>query len=102
MYRRLIMDGSRAVRSETASTLAVLLGALGKAVAPHLKALLGPWWLAMHDPYGEAAAASRRAFEASFPAGKRQMDVLLYCRAELMSYLRDQLAATPQQLGDPK
>ncbi|KXZ44895.1 hypothetical protein GPECTOR_61g848 [Gonium pectorale] len=102
MYRRLILDPSRAVRSDAAATLSVLLASLGKAIAPHLKALMGPWWLAMYDPYGDAAAASRAAFAASFPAGRRQLDVVLYCRTELMSYLRDQLAATPQQLGDAR
>nr|BCL66166.1 hypothetical protein [Volvox reticuliferus] len=102
MYNRLVLDSSRTVRSEAANTLSCLLTAMGKAAAPHLKALIGPWFLAMYDPYNDAAEASKSAFINAFPAAQRQMDVLLFCRAEIMSYLKDQLAATPQQLGDAK
>ncbi|GLI62907.1 hypothetical protein VaNZ11_005740 [Volvox africanus] len=102
MYNRLVLDSSRAVRSEAANTLSCLLTAVGKAVAPHLKGLIGPWFLAMYDPYSDAAEASRSAFINAFPAARRQLDVLLFCRTEIMSYLKDQLAATPQQLGDAK
>lgn len=72
MYRKLIMDPSRAVRSETAAVLAVLLGAVGKAVAPHLKALMGPCWLAQHDPHADAAAATRSAFQVRECAARRR------------------------------
>ncbi|GFR43125.1 hypothetical protein Agub_g4131 [Astrephomene gubernaculifera] len=102
VYSRLILDSSRVVRQDTAATLATVLQLLGKAVAPQLKSLMGPWWLAMHDTYPDAADASRAAFAAMFPEPRRQLDVVLYCRNELVLYLMDQLAATPQQLGDPR
>lgn len=102
MYKRLIMDSSHIVRSETATTLTCLVKALGRAVAPHLKSVLGPWFLAMHDPHSDAASGSSSAFRLAFPAARRQLEVVLYCRAELLTYLKDHLLATPQQLGDPK
>lgn len=65
LHRRLVLDHSRAVRSEAAATLGCLVAALGKGLAPSLKQLMGPWWLAMHDPYGEAAATSRGALQVA-------------------------------------
>ncbi|KAG2437620.1 hypothetical protein HYH02_011259 [Chlamydomonas schloesseri] len=109
-YRRLILDPSRAVRSEAAATLSAFVAAAGKATAPHLRALMGPWWLAQHDPYAEAAMQSRAAFSAAFPGSgsgsgsgsRRQLEVLLHCRSQLVAYLRDMMAAAPAQLGDPR
>nr|ADF43172.1 294687m [Chlamydomonas reinhardtii] len=105
-YRRLVLDASRAVRSEAAATLAAFLTAAGKATAPHLRSLMGPWWLAQHDPHADAAAQSRAAFSAAFPSSgsgsRRQLEVLLHCRLQLAAYLRDMMAAAPAQLGDPR
>mgnify|MGYP001807109634 CR=1 FL=1 len=105
-YRRLVLDASRAVRSEAAATLAAFLTAAGKATAPHLRSLMGPWWLAQHDPHADAAAQSRAAFSAAFPSSgsgsRRQLEVLLHCRLQLAAYLRDMMTAAPAQLGDPR
>lgn len=68
MYRKLIMDPSRTVRSETAAVQRAFLGVVGKAVAPHLRALIGPWWLAQHDPHADAAATTRVAFQVCVKA----------------------------------
>lgn len=40
--------------------------------------------------------------QASFPTARKQLDALLYCRTELLSYLKEQLTATPAALGDPR
>jgi hypothetical protein len=63
MYSRLSTDSSRSVRAEAATTLGQLAQAAGKALAPHLKSLIGPWWVAQFDPHGEAAAAARSGFQ---------------------------------------
>ncbi len=103
-YRRLSLDPSRAVRSEAAATLSTFVTVAGKATAPHLRSLMGPWWLAQQDPYAEAAMQSRAAFAAAFSgsASRRQLEVLLHCRSQLVMYLRDMMAAAPAQLGDPR
>lgn len=63
MYRRLVSDGNRGVRAEAAAVLGALAAAVGKAIAPQLRGLMGPWWVAQFDPYSDAAAAARSAFQ---------------------------------------
>ncbi|PRW55988.1 E3 ubiquitin- ligase listerin [Chlorella sorokiniana] len=102
LFGRLVMDGSRAVRAEACHVTAALAAAVGRGIAPLLKSLLPPLWLAQFDAYGEAAAAARGAFAAAFPAAAKQREALLFCRAEVLQLLSDNLASTPQSLGDAK
>lgn len=59
LFKRLSMDPNRSVRSEAAAALVAITTPLGKALAPHLKSLMGPWLMATFDAYGEAAATAR-------------------------------------------
>jgi hypothetical protein len=101
-YRLLVMDASRAVRAEAAGTLGEVLRRAGRAVAPHLRPLAGPLWLAQHDPHAPAAAASRAAFAEAFPSPAKRTAALLHARASLAAYLTEALTASAAQLGDPR
>lgn len=57
---------------------------------------------ACHNPHPANRADDGDALQAAFPSPRKQLDVLLYCRGELLAYLRDLLAATPAQLGDAR
>jgi hypothetical protein len=57
------------VRSEASATLGELVTAVGKAVAPHIKQIMGPWWLAQFDPAADVAAAARAAFQVREDVG---------------------------------
>jgi hypothetical protein len=59
--------------------MAAVATAVGKAVAPQLKALLGPWFVASFDPYPDAAAAAKKSLADVFP-GRKQLDALTFCR----------------------
>lgn len=83
LFGRLVMDGNRAVRAEACHVTAALAAAVGRGIAPLLKSLLPPLWLAQFDAYGEAAAAARGAFAAAFPAPAKQREALLFCRTEV-------------------
>ncbi|GAB4820968.1 hypothetical protein N2152v2_008014 [Parachlorella kessleri] len=101
LYGKLVMDNSRAVRAETSQVMGALAAALGRSLAPFLRSLVPSWWLGQFDTHVDAAAAARTGFVRAFPAAK-QRDVLLFCRAELLQLLKDNLSSTPQSLGDPK
>lgn len=62
-FRTVMLDNNRSVRLDATQLLSVLVTQAGRNVAPHLKDLMGPWYLAMCDPYSEAASAAQRAFE---------------------------------------
>ncbi|KAK9831453.1 hypothetical protein WJX81_006515 [Elliptochloris bilobata] len=99
-YARLVMDNDRAVRTEASAVLGALAAGVGRGLAAALRPLAGPWWLAQFDPAAEAARAARGAFQAAFP-GARQREALLFCRAQVVGYLEDNLDAAPGALGEP-
>jgi hypothetical protein len=82
LYGKLVMDSSRAVRTEAAATLGDLVSAAGKAAAALLKSLLPPWWLAQFDPHPDAAAAARSAFQVRSSSGVQLQAQLLLAACE--------------------
>jgi hypothetical protein len=78
-FKRLMMDPAKSVRSEACATMGALAGAVGKQLAPQLRQLLPPWWLATFDPYADVAAAARRSLAEVFP-GPKQAGSLVFCR----------------------
>ena len=62
-FKRLVLDNNRSVRLGALQVLQVITSSAGRHLAPHLKELIGSWWLAASDPYGEAAASASRSFE---------------------------------------
>ncbi len=80
-YRRLVMDPSRAVRAESCAAMGAIAVSLGKGLLPHLKGLMGPWWVCDFDLYAEVAAAANGALKETFPGAKLR-DALMYCRWE--------------------
>ncbi len=52
-------------------------------LAPHLKALMGPWVVAQCDVYPPAASAAKTAFQAAFPPAK-QTEAVAFCKDEII------------------
>eukprot|EP00775_Hariotina_reticulata_P010671 gene10671-10830_t len=98
-FKRLLLDPAKSVRAEAAAIMAAIGSSVGKALLPQLKKLLGPWYLACFDPYPDAAAAAKKSLLEVFP-GRKQADVLLYCRTEVLDHIITCLNSTPQSLGD--
>lgn len=61
LYKKLVMDNHRGVRCEAHGAMGDLGVAVGKQLAPHLKGLMGAWWLAQFDVHGEAAGLAQAA-----------------------------------------
>jgi hypothetical protein len=78
-FKRLLLDPAKSVRIKAAAVMATVTVTVGKALAPQLKTLLGPWYLASFDPYPDAAAAAKKSLADVFP-GRKQLDALLFCR----------------------
>jgi hypothetical protein len=74
-----------------------LVKVLKKQMAKQLKKIFGTWWVAMSDPHQPARQNATEAYSAAFPPEKR-VEVILYCKAELMAHLSTNLNSTPQTL----
>ena len=101
-FRRLSLDNVRDVRHETLSVHAALIHRLApepKRIAPHLKALIGPWMIARQDPHRETRDKAQAAFANLFPPNKR-VDVLVRFAEQTVRHATDLLHAKPADLGD--
>ena len=102
VYNKLASDTDRRVRELSHTALSLVIKGVGRALAPHLKALVGAWFLGQADPHIQAATAAAAAWELAFPAAK-QAGAVSYCQAEIMSAVTENLTvATAQSLSDPK
>ncbi|XVF46152.1 hypothetical protein PTKIN_Ptkin03bG0003900 [Pterospermum kingtungense] len=99
-YKKLLLDYNREVRRATHETMADLVTAVGRDLAPHLKSLMGPWWFSQFDPSSEVSQAAKRSLQAAFPAQEKRLDALILCTAEIFMYLEENLKLTPKNLSD--
>ena len=78
---------------------------MGRALAPHLKSLMPPWFLAQFDPQAPAAAAAAaRALSAAFDGrADKAAAAVAFCRAEIAAHAADVvLNQTKETMSDPK
>lgn len=99
-YKRLLQDYNREVRRATHETMAVIVVAIGRDLAPHLKSLMGPWWFSQFDPVFEVSQAAKRSLQAAFPAQEKRLDALMLCTNEIFIYLEENLNLKPDNMSD--
>ena len=91
IYNRLSEDNDNRVREAAAVALHSLIKAVGKEIAPHLKSIMGCWWIAQNDSYSPAATASMKAFTAAFPTSEKQAKAVNFCQDQVLDVLFRQL-----------
>ncbi|KAJ1620759.1 hypothetical protein T492DRAFT_888138, partial [Pavlovales sp. CCMP2436] len=102
-FFRLAADGARRVREQACVLLGALGKALGRGLAPHLRALLPPLLWASHDPAPEVCAAAADAFAQMLPNPAKRADALLFARKEIfVKSVANILQAAPAQLKPHK
>ncbi|GMP89850.1 hypothetical protein CsSME_00041233 [Camellia sinensis var. sinensis] len=99
-YKRLLLDYNREVRRATHDTMTLLVAAVRRDLAPHLKSLMGPWWFSQFDPASEVSQAAKRSLQAAFPAQEKRLDALILCTTEIFIYLEENLNLTPKSMSD--
>ncbi|XP_068219475.1 E3 ubiquitin-protein ligase listerin isoform X2 [Palaemon carinicauda] len=102
IYSKLSVDTERRVREAAQVANKAIVIQVGKHLAPHLRAVMPTWLLAMVDPHTPAALTSSKAFQEAFSVEKRAEVLLFTCKA-IMDHVSDNLFnQTPQTLSDPK
>nr|GMD73243.1 E3 ubiquitin-protein ligase listerin [Ipomoea batatas] len=99
-YKKLLLDYNREVRKATHETMTNLFNVVGRDLAPHLKSLMGPWWLSQFDSAIEVSQAAKRSFQGAFPTHEKRQDVLILCISEIFIYIEENLKLTPQSMSD--
>ena len=99
-YNRLALDASKKVRAAAARALGVLVRGAGRGLAPHMRPLVGAWWLARFDPFAECAAAADAAWRTALSDEKRRLAGAVAHRAAVVDAMAAYLAHTAATLSD--
>lgn len=99
-YKRLVQDNSRQVRQAAHDVMANLALTIGRGLAPHLRSVMGAWWLGQFDPFTEVSEAAKRSFQVAFPVQDKRLEALIFCGNEIFRYLDENLKLTPQTISD--
>lgn len=73
--------------------MAIIVRRAGKALAPHLKSVLGCWLCSQFDPHREAASVAKAAFQDTFPAPK-DAKTLAFGMEDVLVYVKQHILVT--------
>ena len=93
IYNKLCDDGDRKVRECCQVAFNNLIVAVKKEIAPHLKSIMGCWWMAQSDSHAPTSTAALKAFKAAFPVVDKQKKALLFCQQEIIHSLSNTIFA---------
>ncbi|CAH9129291.1 unnamed protein product [Cuscuta epithymum] len=99
-FKKLLLDYNREVRRATHETMSNLFNTVGRDLAPHLKSLMGPWWLSQFDSAVEVSQSAKCSFQAAFPTQEKRLDALLLCLSEIFMYIEENLKLNPQSMSE--
>lgn len=101
IYRRLWpQDAEPRVREGLQRCLEVLVGALQRDFAKHLRSAFPTWLCAMFDTHAEVAQVARRAFVSTFSSDDKRRGVFRHCQAECLELLTANIRHSEQSLHD--
>ncbi|KAJ4461221.1 putative ubiquitin-protein ligase RKR1 [Paratrimastix pyriformis] len=98
-FTRLVLCNDASVRTATYLCLRTSIQTAGRAFAPHLKSVLGWWWVSMYEPCPEVAATAQEAMQTLFP-GPKQVELLKNLHAVIVNHITDVLHSPPSSLDD--
>ncbi|VFQ71782.1 unnamed protein product [Cuscuta campestris] len=98
-FKKLLRDYNREVRRATHATMTNLFNVVGRELAPHLKSMMGPWWLSQFDSAAEVSQAAKSSFQAAFPTEDKRLDALILCLSEIFMYIEENLELNPQSIS---
>ncbi|KAL7747430.1 hypothetical protein RI367_007184 [Sorochytrium milnesiophthora] len=101
LYNRLGNDVDRRVRSLAAEVHALVVGSVGKKIAPHLKKVMATWLMSFFDAK-EIAKTATECFNTAFPQAK-QTDAIKHTARDVLAFIADTTVhKTPETLSDPR
>ncbi|GLH11764.1 RING finger protein 160 [Gryllus bimaculatus] len=90
LYCLLVGDVEHRVREAANDAQRSVIVQAKRNMAPYLRSVAGPWFVAQFDTYPPAASAAVRAFQEAFPPNKL-LEVIAFCQEEILKYISDNL-----------
>ncbi|XP_026292154.1 E3 ubiquitin-protein ligase listerin [Frankliniella occidentalis] len=102
LYSLLALDVEHRVREASHVAHRSVVSKVKRNIAPYLKQLAGPWFVAQCDTYAPAASAATLAFNEAFPP-KKMSEAIAFCQEEILNFIYENLIVhTPQTLCNAK
>ena len=98
-FPRLSIEDQRSVREQLGNVLTSIVSVEKRLLAPHMKALIGPWWMLTGDPASEVAESAISAYNSAIPPKKRQ-PVLAYLGPSIIAEAAKNIRHRPETLSD--
>lgn len=98
-FSKLCLEDSRTVREKLCSSIDAITSVEKRLLGPHMKTLIGPWWMLTGDPAAEVADKAYGAFCSAIPPKKRQQ-VLVHLSAPILGEAVRNMQQRPDTLSD--
>lgn len=98
-YNRLCIEDSRSVRQYLSLVIDAVVSVEKRLLAPHMKVLIGSWWMLTGDPAGEVAESALASFHNAIPPKKRQQ-VLTYLAPSILKESMKNMRHRVETLSD--
>lgn len=99
-YKRLVQDDNQQVREGAHNVMSTLAVAVGREFAPHLRSVMGAWWVSQFDPSREVCGAAQQSFQVAFHGPQKRVEALMFCGSDILAYMDDLLKLSPQTISD--
>lgn len=98
-FSKLWVEDHRAIREKLCTIITTIVTVEKRLLAPHMKTLIGPWWMLTGDPIGDVSQAAYSSFCSAIPPKKRQQ-VLVYLSSSILSEAVKNINLRPESLCD--
>jgi len=101
IYSKLSFDDSHAVRELLSDVIESVCSVQKQLLSPHMKRLIGRWWMLVGDPVSEVSEKAYRVFASAVPPKKRPQ-VLLYLSSYILgdATRNSKLSSNPDAMVD--
>lgn len=101
IYSKLSFDDSHAVRELLSDVIESVCSVQKQLLSPHMKRLIGRWWMLVGDPVSEVSEKAYRVFASAIPPKKRPQ-VLLYLSSYILcdATRNSKLSSNPDAMVD--
>ncbi|KAI5061228.1 hypothetical protein GOP47_0023733 [Adiantum capillus-veneris] len=99
-YKKLVQDENQQVRECTHNAMSAIAVSVGRGLAPHLRMLMGAWWVSQFDPVREVSAAARQSLQVAFQGPSKRLEALMFCATDVLMYIDSLLKLSPQTISE--
>eukprot|EP00250_Pteridium_aquilinum_P021475 c25138_g1_i1 orf=481-6414(-) len=99
-YKKLVQDESQQVREGTHNAMSAIAVSVGRGLAPHLRMVMGAWWVSQFDPVREVSTAAQQSFQVAFQGPPKRLEALMFCASDVLTHIDGLFKLSPQTISE--